>query len=99
MFRSRSACTPIPLPACSRRGCRESVHPNPSELKQLLARLEHDVRNPIGNVIGYIDLLREGDSMNSEQLDLLQRIERNCEMVLQVVERFSETIENLAIPE
>jgi signal transduction histidine kinase len=75
------------------------VPPKPSELKQLLMRLEHDVRNPIGNVIGYVDLLREGDSMSSEQLDLLQRIERNCEMVIQVVERFSEAIEHLASPE
>ena len=67
-----------------------------SDLKRLLTRLEHDVRNPIGNVLGYVDLLREADALSTDQLQLLEGIERNCEVVLQVMERFTEATERLA---
>lgn len=75
------------------------VVPNSSSLRQLLKVLQHDVKNPIGNVMGYVELLRDGNEFSAEQLDLLKRIEHNCALVLEVLDRFSDTVADLNEPE
>ncbi len=83
----------------SRRDLGETVTATPSNLQQSLKALQHDVKNPIGNVLGYIDLLREGSTMSEEQLALLKRIELNCQLVLQALNRFSDTVVRETQPE
>jgi signal transduction histidine kinase len=61
------------------------------ELQRLAHTLSHDLRNPIGSILGYVDLLRDlaGGSLSSEQLGFLQRIEQNCHDMLGELTRFT----------
>jgi len=59
---------------------------------RIVAKLEHDLKNPISNILGYIDILREdtGTPPDAEQADLLGRIEGNCNRALELLAQFTE---------
>lgn len=58
-------------------------------LRQLVRAFEHDVKNPVGNILGYASLLREDDTpLTADQADVVHRIEQNCETILTVVRQF-----------
>lgn len=60
--------------------------------------LSHDLRNPIGSILGYIDLLRDtaGGTLNEEQVSFLVRMEENCNEMLRELVRFTETTDRQA---
>jgi len=66
-------------------------------VQRLVGKLHHDVKNPIGNILGYVDILREdGESPPSEeQSTLLLRIEQNCERALDLLIRFADAANRL----
>ncbi len=71
---------------------RRSAAPNAiPPLQRLVEELEHDMRNPVGNILGYIDLLRDqvGTALSEEHRLFLNRIEQNCTVLLEVVEHFA----------
>lgn len=58
-------------------------------LTHLLSTFEHDVKNPVGNILGYASLLREDDTpLTEDQADVVHRIEQNCETILSVLRQF-----------
>ena len=69
----------------------------PADLRALVKALEHDVKNPVGNVLGYLDLLREDDEtpLAPGQLDIVRRIEQNCNTILQLLQQFVERAGNV----
>ena len=60
----------------------------------LLRALDHDLRNPVANILGFVDLLRDtpGASYNAEQLELMTRIEDNCQVLLEMIQRLRDTV-------
>ncbi len=66
-------------------------------VRRLVGKLHHDVKNPIGNILGYIDILREGmeSSPSEEQSKLLLRIEQNCNRALDLLARFLDAANRL----
>lgn len=61
---------------------------------QLLRALDHDLRNPVANILGFVDLLREtpGVSYNAEQLDFMSRIEDNCQTLLAMIDHLRDSV-------
>lgn len=62
----------------------------PSDTFDVIVRaLDHDLRNPVGNILGFVDLLRDtpGADFTGEQLEFLSRIEDNCRMLLEMMTR------------
>lgn len=62
----------------------------PSDTFDALVRaLDHDLRNPVGNILGFVDLLRDtpGADFTGEQLEFLSRIEDNCRTLLEMMTR------------
>jgi len=59
--------------------------PTESSFDDLVRALDHDLRSPVANILGFVDLLRDGAS--SEQLEFLARIEDNCRVLLELVDR------------
>jgi signal transduction histidine kinase len=62
--------------------------PNDSDtFDDLMRALDHDLRNPVANILGFVDLLRDtpGASFTGEQLEFLTRIEDNCRNLLQMM--------------
>jgi signal transduction histidine kinase len=58
-------------------------------LSQLVRTFEHDVKNPVGNILGYASLLREDEPpLTADQADVVHRIEQNCETILAVLKQF-----------
>lgn len=58
-------------------------------LIRLLRAFEHDVKNPVGNILGYVSLLREDDTpLTADQADVVDRIEQNCETILALLTHF-----------
>ncbi len=54
-----------------------------SEFKsRLLANISHDVRTPLGGIIGYAEMLREGVLDGEEKVQALDRIIRNAQTLL-----------------
>ena len=53
--------------------------------------LKHDLRNPISNILGYADLVRQQASspLNEDQESFLSRIEDNCRSVLSLLEQLA----------
>lgn len=66
-------------------------------VQRLVGRLQHDLKNPIGNILGYIDILRDETDVppTEEQIDLLRRVEQNCENALALIARFADTASRL----
>jgi signal transduction histidine kinase len=63
-------------------------HPTDS-FDEILRALDHDVRNPVANILGFVDLLREapGAAYSAEQLEFLDRIDDNCRVLLRLMDR------------
>ena len=55
----------------------------------IVRALDHDLRNPVANILGFVDLLRDtpGASFTGEQLEFLTRIEDNCRTLLEMLTR------------
>jgi signal transduction histidine kinase len=68
-----------------------------TDVRTLVKALEHDVKNPVGNVLGYLDLLREDTDtpLAPAQLDIVQRIEQNCNTILRLLQQFVERADNV----
>lgn len=60
-----------------------------SSLDEIIRALDHDLRSPVANILGFVDLLRDTPSaaFTGEQLEFLARIEDNCRMLLEQLER------------
>jgi signal transduction histidine kinase len=58
---------------------------------EIIRALEHDLRNPVANILGFVDLLRDaqGTAFTGEQLEFLGRIEDNCRALLLMMTRLS----------
>lgn len=56
--------------------------------QQFLAMLTHDIKNPLGIVLGFAELLGEVGPLNEEQQDLLARIQANAGAVLTLVANY-----------
>jgi signal transduction histidine kinase len=56
---------------------------------ELVRALDHDLRNPVANILGFVDLLRDtpGAEFTGEQLEFLSRIEDNCRTLLAMMTR------------
>jgi signal transduction histidine kinase len=56
---------------------------------EILRAFEHDLRIPVANILGFVDLLRDTAELpfSREQLEFLQRIEDNCRTLLAMCER------------
>jgi signal transduction histidine kinase len=67
---------------------------NPAALggrfSELMHTLQHDVKNPINNVLGYVELLSEipGLKLSDDQMEFLSRIAANCRQMLDILDRF-----------
>lgn len=64
--------------------------PNDGEsVDDIVRALDHDLRNPVSNILGFVDLLREtpGAVFTGEQLEFLGRIEDNCHNLLEMLAR------------
>lgn len=58
-------------------------------LSRLLRTFEHDMKNPVGNILGYASLLRDDEMpLTADQADVVHRIEQNCETILSVLKQF-----------
>jgi signal transduction histidine kinase len=60
------------------------------QLERLLSGLEHDLKNPVGNILGYLALLRDDpdERLSPTQAEFLTRIEQNCETILRLLRDF-----------
>lgn len=63
--------------------------PDVGWVSDVMAKLEHDLRNPLTAVMGFADLLGMTD-LNEQQRDHLNRIHQATEQLLQVVETMEE---------
>jgi signal transduction histidine kinase len=54
---------------------------------ELISVVSHDLRTPLTSIMGYIDLLREGEAgeLNNEQLGFLDIVQRNSQRLLRLV--------------
>ena len=52
---------------------------------RLAAGIAHEIGNPIGIILGYLDLLRSGDSTEVERNDFLRRIESEITRVSHII--------------
>ena len=75
------------MPPTPQTGTTDSLR-----LGELLTALEHDVKNPVGNILGYLALMRDDPhaALSDTQADFLGRIEHNCEIILRLVRQFVE---------
>ena len=65
-------------------------HDEPNDcFDDIVRALDHDLRNPVANILGFVDLLRDapGASFTGEQLEFLGRIEDNCRALLVMMSR------------
>lgn len=62
---------------------------NSGPADEMLGAIDHDLRSPVANILGFVDLLRDAPAapLSREQLEFLGRIEQNCHALLAVVER------------
>jgi signal transduction histidine kinase len=66
-------------------------------LAVVMRGLEHDLRTPVANILGFADLIRvaEGSALTVDQELFLQRIEENCNGLMAQLERLTETAKRL----
>ncbi|MGH7787806.1 MAG: histidine kinase dimerization/phospho-acceptor domain-containing protein, partial [Candidatus Binatia bacterium] len=76
-----------------KQGCARMTDDADDEaFNEILRGLDHDLRNPVANILGFVDLLRESPNavFNPEQLTFLERIEDNCRELLTMLERLTQ---------
>jgi signal transduction histidine kinase len=58
-------------------------------LDEIVRALDHDLRNPVANILGFVDLVRDAPdgALSREQLEFLDRIDENCWMLLKMFEQ------------
>jgi signal transduction histidine kinase len=66
-----------------------SKPPDMSWVREVMAKLEHDLRNPLTAVMGFADLLGMSE-LNEPQREHLNRIHQAAEQLLQVLETMEE---------
>jgi K+-sensing histidine kinase KdpD len=56
---------------------------------EILRAFEHDLRIPVANILGFVDLLRDAAdaAFTHEQLEFFERIEDNCRTLLAMCDR------------
>jgi signal transduction histidine kinase len=61
------------------------------EIHHRVHALSHDLRNPLGSILGYVELLRDTaeGALSAEHLGFLKRIEENCREMLDELARFT----------
>lgn len=67
----------------------------PSDTYDVIVRaLDHDLRNPVANILGFVDLLRDtpGAEFSGEQLEFLSRIEDNCHTLLEMMSHLRDVV-------
>lgn len=73
-----------------------AARPGPQEIAQrfaqLMASMQHDVKNPVNNILGYVELLSENPTskLGDDQAQFLRRIVANCTMILDILQRFEQ---------
>jgi signal transduction histidine kinase len=67
------------------------------QVRQLTHACVHDVKNPVGNVLGYADLLADSARMHgqTDDLEFVERIRSNCLLVIDRLRQFAAAIERL----
>ncbi|MDX2168714.1 MAG: histidine kinase dimerization/phospho-acceptor domain-containing protein [Deltaproteobacteria bacterium] len=57
-------------------------------LAEVLKGLDHDLRNPVANILGFVDLVRiaQGAALTADQEMFLERIDDNCRQLLEMLE-------------
>jgi len=63
--------------------------PDMSWVREVMAKLEHDLRNPLTAVMGFADLLGMSE-LNERQRDHLDRVQQAAEQLLHVIETMEE---------
>lgn len=63
--------------------------PDMSWVREVMAKLEHDLRNPLTAVMGFADLLGMSE-LNERQRDHLNRVQQAAEQLLHVIETMEE---------
>jgi signal transduction histidine kinase len=61
--------------------------------EEILRAFEHDLRIPVANILGFVDLLRDTapTPYTGEQLEFFERIEDNCRTLLAMCDRLRVT--------
>lgn len=64
---------------------------------KLLRKFQHDVKNPINNILGYAELLLENPTtkLTGEPAEFVERIRANGLLALDVVKKFAERVAGL----
>jgi signal transduction histidine kinase len=59
--------------------------------------LDHDLRNPVANILGFVDLVRaaDGAALSGDQQEFLRRIEENCHTLLAMLEQLTATAKRM----
>jgi PAS domain S-box-containing protein len=52
---------------------------------QFVGLISHELRTPLTSIIGYLELLLDGESLTDEQRQYLRTVERNAQRLLQLV--------------
>lgn len=81
LFDGREACLSVARDVSAR-------HELARQRQEFLAMLTHDIKNPLGVVLGFAELLGEVGALNEEQQDLVGRIEANAGTVLTLVANY-----------
>ncbi len=66
-------------------------------IAEVLRGLDHDLRNPVANILGFVDLVRiaQGAALTAEQEMFLERIDDNCQQLLDMLARLTATAKHL----
>jgi signal transduction histidine kinase len=69
-------------------------------LARVLRGLDHDLRNPVANILGFVDLLRDAPdaALTADQLLFLERIDDNCRQLLEMLEDLTGTVKSVGKP-
>jgi signal transduction histidine kinase len=68
------------------------AHQDADPLAEVLRGLDHDLRNPVANILGFVDLVRiaQGAALTAEQEMFLERIDDNCNQLLEMLAKLTE---------
>ena len=79
-----------------KQGGSMGTHDDSAEtsLDEIVRTLDHDLRSPVANILGFVDLLRDAPSavFSGEQLEFLARIEDNCRVLLDTFNRLRRAV-------
>jgi signal transduction histidine kinase len=66
---------------------------------EVLRGLDHDLRNPVANILGFVDLVRDAPdaALTDDQRLFLERIDDNCRTLLEMLDRLTEAAKRLAM--